>query len=162
MDYIVYQGHNLSTSTTNIITYNDYAHYYTVIDYKDDGGTGSCQPNVKYISPFFEIVPEKKVDLTPKFKKHDMIVYLSYLKQSKQLAVHCVKGLNEKGYVIKSAYGHEDFVIEYEKNDDFIEFGDFIEEYPELVLSIKEVNGPEKDFGKIIQKYNKNRKKYKK
>lgn len=62
--------------------------------------------------------------------------------------------ISETGYIIKSAYGYEDFEITFDQNDKFMELEQCMDEYPDLFLNIKEINGPEKELGKIIEEYN--------
>ena len=90
----------------------------------------------------------------PIFKINDFIVYLSYLKSSKELAVHHIIDIVDgDGYLIKNKYRLDDFIINFSQQNDYMELEAAIETYPELFLSIKKINGPDDDLSIIIENY---------
>lgn len=117
-------------------------------------GTGHYYYNAYYTGSYIQpqaIIEKPK----PIFSVNDFIVYLHYFKWSKKLAIHHIIDISETGYIIKSSYPENDnFEITFDKNDDFMELKQCLNEYPDLFLSIKEINGYEKDLGKIIEDYN--------
>ena len=119
---------NYGTSTANITIYGE-------IFYQTGYHNSSLNVWCNYLQK-----------VTPKFKIGDRIVYYTYLLQSKKLATHKIIGLTDLSYIIKYQYeGKETFEIPFANQDDYMEFDECSDKYPDLFLSA-EVNGPNKNI----------------
>ncbi len=78
-----------------------------------------------------------------KFEIGNRIIYLTYLQKSGKMASHLIIDINKHGYVCKNPhYAGETHNIPFELEKDFITNKDLVELYPELIISLKGINGP--------------------
>ena len=79
-----------------------------------------------------EYMPRRMV---PKFQIGSTIVYFSYLKWSKKIAIHKIHDIRDNLYIFISPYNNEEYTMECEKTDThFMEYNDCLEKFPELFI----------------------------